>query len=250
MSGRRVGLYVLLSVVVSLSLWSAVASSQTPNDFRNGVMRGQYNGPNGGILFTVPAGQRFVLTDFHFAFGATIGMSGSAATLTLSEGMTTRWVSHAFHNSAITNDPIDVHWQTGIVFSPSSSMYLVQDENGSGSYDWIVSWSGYLTSATVDVRTGGEPSPRMGISVSPNPAGGPTLLQFAVARDQHATVSVFDVTGRQVRTLWNGKLSKASYSMPWDGRSDDGTPVRSGQYFVRVKTDEGDIESAKFTKLD
>src|SRR6185295_11568120 len=109
---------------------------------------------------------------------------------------------------------------------------MVQDEqNSSDPYDWIISWAGYLTSATVDVRTGDDPAPRMGIQVSPNPGGGPTLLQFALPRDQRATVAVYDIAGRQVRTLWNGPMAKSNYAMPWDGRNDAGAPVHSGQYF-------------------
>jgi flagellar hook assembly protein FlgD len=52
----------------------------------------------------------------------------------------------------------------------------------------------------------------------------------------HASVTVLDIQGRRVRTLVRGVLPAGRTTALWDGRGDDGRPVPSGVYFVRLNT--------------
>jgi hypothetical protein len=49
------------------------------------------------------------------------------------------------------------------------------------------------------------------------------------------SIRVYDVTGRRVRTLLDGQLSRGSSTVAWDGRDGHGARVGSGVYFVRLK---------------
>ena len=50
-----------------------------------------------------------------------------------------------------------------------------------------------------------------------------------------ATVEVFDVTGRRVRTLLDGGLPAGRLEVSWDGSDDHGVTVPTGMYFVRLR---------------
>ena len=54
--------------------------------------------------------------------------------------------------------------------------------------------------------------------------------------DDQAQVSVvvYNVAGRQVRTLVATSQPAGKYTITWDGRADDGTNVVRGVYFVRA----------------
>ena len=50
----------------------------------------------------------------------------------------------------------------------------------------------------------------------------------------HATVSVYDVTGRLVRTIADDLYDAGMQSVTWDGRDARGKQVSSGVYFIRA----------------
>jgi flagellar hook assembly protein FlgD len=65
-----------------------------------------------------------------------------------------------------------------------------------------------------------------------------TVPAFA-QRDASMSVTVYDVAGRKLRVLRSGVVSPGPVTLRWDGRDRDGTPVSSGLYFLRIKTDAG-----------
>ncbi|MBZ0267587.1 T9SS type A sorting domain-containing protein [bacterium] len=69
----------------------------------------------------------------------------------------------------------------------------------------------------------------------PNPAAGPTTLSFALSAEQRVEARVYDVTGRLVRTLHDGRLPAGSHGLVWDGRERGGRSVGSGIYFYRLR---------------
>jgi hypothetical protein len=73
----------------------------------------------------------------------------------------------------------------------------------------------------------------------PNPFSETTTIEFElgdVGADVRTTLTVFDLTGRMVRTLVDATLSPGTYSASWDGRDESGSRVASGLYFYRVRT--------------
>ena len=69
---------------------------------------------------------------------------------------------------------------------------------------------------------------------SPNPFNPRTAIRFALATTGPAEVSVFDVTGRKVRTLVKGELEAGSHEVVWDGSDDAGRPLTSGVYWTQL----------------
>ena len=74
-------------------------------------------------------------------------------------------------------------------------------------------------------------------AAAPNPFRGSTTIAFRLPAERQTDVSVYDVSGRLVRTLLRGTLPAGQGEAVWDGRDEAGQPAASGVYFVRLRTD-------------
>jgi hypothetical protein len=71
------------------------------------------------------------------------------------------------------------------------------------------------------------------------PFGAEASLSFIASRPGRAVVRLFDVAGRNVRTIERQVSSAGRQVIRWDGRLDDGRKVSSGVYFFRVEQADG-----------
>ena len=69
----------------------------------------------------------------------------------------------------------------------------------------------------------------------PNPFNPTTAISFALPRIEHVTLTILDVTGRQVRTLISESYREGLHSVVWDGKNDQGVVLPSGVYLYRLK---------------
>ncbi|MBM3288233.1 MAG: T9SS type A sorting domain-containing protein, partial [Candidatus Eisenbacteria bacterium] len=72
----------------------------------------------------------------------------------------------------------------------------------------------------------------------PNPFEGETSIRFALDKPAPATLSIFDVQGREVRRLTTGGREAGVHTVAWDGRDDAGRPLPSGVYLYSLTTPE------------
>ena len=75
---------------------------------------------------------------------------------------------------------------------------------------------------------------RVFLALATNPARNPRL-EFGLPRDAEVDLRVFDVAGRQVAVLEQGRRPAGSYSRTWDGGMSNGTQASTGLYFYRLK---------------
>jgi hypothetical protein len=68
----------------------------------------------------------------------------------------------------------------------------------------------------------------------PNPFNPETRIDFVLSKAGHARLDVFDVSGRLVATLLNGRSKAGPGVVRWDGRGVSGAPVGSGLYVYRL----------------
>ncbi len=68
----------------------------------------------------------------------------------------------------------------------------------------------------------------------PNPSHGRTELHFSIAKPGIVELSLYDLTGRRIRTLTYGVRAAGRGSAVWDGRNDAGVRVPNGLYFARL----------------
>ncbi len=62
-------------------------------------------------------------------------------------------------------------------------------------------------------------------------------IHFTVRTATRITLSVFDRTGRKVRTLLNNHLKPDNYQIVWDGRDDAGRKLSQGIYIIRLESE-------------
>ncbi|MFB3908776.1 MAG: C25 family cysteine peptidase [Candidatus Eisenbacteria bacterium] len=73
--------------------------------------------------------------------------------------------------------------------------------------------------------------------VRPNPpAGGDAVIAFSLEEADEATLRIYDVQGRLVKTLVDGTLDAGSHEALWNGRNDAGADAGSGVYFCRLQS--------------
>lgn len=68
----------------------------------------------------------------------------------------------------------------------------------------------------------------------PNPAPGATSLDLEIPRAGPATLVIFDLGGRRVRRLLQGRTAAGTQRVVWDGRDDRGEKVPAGMYLARL----------------
>jgi flagellar hook assembly protein FlgD len=66
----------------------------------------------------------------------------------------------------------------------------------------------------------------------PNPFNPTTNIKFDIIRNEAVKLEVYDITGRVINTLVNGKLEAGKYSYTLDASS-----LPSGVYFYKLATD-------------
>ncbi len=62
-----------------------------------------------------------------------------------------------------------------------------------------------------------------------------TRISFTTYQDSRVTLSVFDLRGNLVQTLFSERRSAGSYTEMWDGNDRSGRKVASGMYLVNLK---------------
>lgn len=161
--------------------------------------------------------------------GMAIGTGSSTWGTTLYVGNTTRILRL---NSASSRDTIASNFVniTSIEFGPGDALY-VSDYGADKVYRINLA-----TAAVAPVaRANGV---RLSITGA-QPSNGITHLRLSVPRAGHASVRVYDVSGREVATLWDGVTAAGERELPWDGRDEGGRAIAPGVYLARAATADG-----------
>src|SRR6185503_14593522 len=70
---------------------------------------------------------------------------------------------------------------------------------------------------------------------TPNP-GASTMLRFVLPARAPVDLSIYDVRGRQVKTVLHETREAGRHEIRWDGRGSDGHALATGVYFYRLTT--------------
>lgn len=75
----------------------------------------------------------------------------------------------------------------------------------------------------------------MSLRSYPNPFNPNTTIQYSLLETGRVRLSIYDVTGRLVRTLVDGVRNAGDQRVLWDGKDDRGSPVGSGVYVYQLE---------------
>jgi len=84
--------------------------------------------------------------------------------------------------------------------------------------------------------------------ITKNPSRGGAALALKISRPGDVRVQLFDVRGRLVRTIDEGRYPAGERVVRWNGQDDHGRQVGSGIYYFRVETPDG-IEKRRIAVL-
>jgi hypothetical protein len=79
---------------------------------------------------------------------------------------------------------------------------------------------------------------RLGVC-APHPISPPTGIPFELPSAGTASVKIYDVAGRLVRSLVDGSMEAGPQSVIWNGRNEQGQSVGSGVYYLRLEARSG-----------
>jgi len=137
--------------------------------------------------------------------------------------------------------PVSVRWS---VVKPAGRNLVLSSTDGKlGNTVMNGSGSVRITDAnvkTVVVRLADVQTPKTyALSQNyPNPFNPTTHFDVSIPKTAYVTVAIYDVLGRQVKSLMSGQQGAGYYTMEWDGRDARGLSAPTGIYFIRMLSDE------------
>lgn len=162
--------------------------------------------------------------------GTTCTITGIYGCTTAPFSMDTTMTDHTLAPGSTTSVVVCVHPTTAE--PDTAQLVIVSDAVNSPTVVQV-----RLDAVTATDADDRIPQPFRIVSVSPNPFNPTTTVYFTLPEPMPVTATVYSVTGARVRVLAGGKrFDMGENRITWDGRSDRGSTVASGVYFIRVKT--------------
>ncbi|MCX6152514.1 MAG: T9SS type A sorting domain-containing protein [Ignavibacteriales bacterium] len=81
----------------------------------------------------------------------------------------------------------------------------------------------------------------------PNPFNPNTKIKYSLAFDSRVTLTIYNLLGQKVKTLFNGQQEAGFYTMEWNGTNEYGQQISSGMYIYRIEA--GSFVSTKKMNL-
>lgn len=104
------------------------------------------------------------------------------------------------------------------------------DKNGDGIPDPTI----VISSVAFDERTNTRLDGFYISEVYPNPFNSQSKIDVILGRESNLEIKIYDLLGREISNIANGKFRSGKYSFVIDGSN-----LSSGVYFLRIKSNEG-----------
>jgi hypothetical protein len=155
-------------------------------------------------------------------------------------------------NSFNSMNMLDVHFGFGDA-TVIDSLEITWPAGGVQVFTGLATDRQYELTEGVD-PTGAELGAASGAGVRllpsrPNPFRGATVVAFDLPRAEDVQVRVYDLAGREVRTLFRGRAEAGRHALDWDGRDAKGRATAAGVYFVKLHGSGGADLSQKVVRL-
>ncbi len=81
----------------------------------------------------------------------------------------------------------------------------------------------------------------------PNPFKNDISFLITILQETFMRITVYDLMGREIRTIYNGQITSGSYKYKWDSKNNFGIDNSSGTYFIKIS--DGQNEEWKMITL-
>ena len=79
----------------------------------------------------------------------------------------------------------------------------------------------------------------------PNPFNGQTTIEYSTPSASNILFKIYDMNGKEIRTLYNGYYNGGRAAITWDGKNKNSQLVASGIYYYSIVSD----QNSKIKKL-
>jgi len=104
--------------------------------------------------------------------------------------------------------------------------------------DSVLCGVGYLDGETVSVYEEIFPMEFKLYPSHPNPFNPHTHIRFSLQTDAYVAITIYDMMGRQVRSLVNQQISAGYHTVLWNSINNLGSPVSAGVYIYTIQAGE------------
>ncbi|MEO8398429.1 MAG: FlgD immunoglobulin-like domain containing protein, partial [Ignavibacteriaceae bacterium] len=73
----------------------------------------------------------------------------------------------------------------------------------------------------------------------PNPFNPATTIKFSIQKKQFIKLRIFDLLGREIKTLIDEEKESGTYSIEWNGKNNEGNHAASGIYLIKLDSEAG-----------
>ena len=70
----------------------------------------------------------------------------------------------------------------------------------------------------------------------PNPFNPSTIISFSLKKEEFVSIDIYDMTGKHIVRLLNGKKKVGTHSINWSGRDRNDALITTGQYLYQLRT--------------
>jgi len=211
-----------------------------------GLTRGENEGVMEGLLLSPPKGAIITSFPIHFDWNDVNGANP--------------YNIQVDNNSSFASPEADYQTSTSFILIydnvlPQLGTYYWRIRSrfyNAGDYywgDWSHPWYFTIMEAT-DVGDNDSPGLPGDFKLEqnfPNPFNLSTTIEYYLPRASMVTLDIYDILGRNLKTIDDGAKKSGPQKTIWDGTDSEGKPVASGVYFYRLKA--GEFISTKKMQL-
>ncbi|MFZ4591422.1 MAG: YCF48-related protein [Ignavibacteria bacterium] len=165
----------------------------------------------------------------------------------------TGWFTLGGNITKTTNGGLN--WQTQVITNSfiTHKIFFIDQYTG-----WTVGLNNISQNKVLKTTTGGitfinpistETPSKYSLSQNyPNPFNPTTNIKFSIVNTGEVKLVVYDIQGREVRTLVNESLKPGTYEAAFDARHGGSSSLNSGVYFYKLVVRHGGSSTGNFTE--
>ncbi len=139
------------------------------------------------------------------------------------------------------DDTIQVHINPDSTTQDQGSITVTAYPESSPGTAISITFTAYFGTAVEPGSPRVEPHSFTLSSAYPNPFNPSTTFSYSLNEIANVRVSVVNLAGQEVNSLYEGNQSPGSYQLTWDGRDARGIDLPSALYFIRLNSDDQQI---------